>query len=210
MRTTFLTTFLSLYSQWVQKPLQKPLPAISTKLCLKLLLHRGSSLVWRHEITNFLSKNSFITDQRVVSQPLQPLARMVLVKGDYCWFVNCKQQVNNLVTAFSISGFCLLQKILLFIISTMLVSHGEWLSSAKPHNNWACHFVDGRHASVEHNMFNRGENSAQMWCSHFNVIEKSPSRLYQVSCIETTKHTIIDFSPREYCCSQSEVSKHLK
>ena len=42
----------------------------------KTSLHSSHHVVWTYKITNFLSKNCFCAGQRVVSQPLRPLARM--------------------------------------------------------------------------------------------------------------------------------------
>ena len=70
-----LTIFLSFYSQRAQKPL-KLLGGLSAEFCLKIQWNYCVRLVWRHQITNFFSKYSFCTGQRVVSWPLQPLARI--------------------------------------------------------------------------------------------------------------------------------------
>ena len=72
-RHVLLTIFLRLYSPRVQMPVQGALSAV---FCTKLRLIHRVRLVWRHKITNLLSKNSFCTGQRVVSRPLRPLARM--------------------------------------------------------------------------------------------------------------------------------------
>ena len=64
------TIFLSFHSQRVQKPLQRTLPVV---FFTKLRLIHYVRLVWRHKITNVLSKNYFCKDQR---PPRPILARM--------------------------------------------------------------------------------------------------------------------------------------
>ena len=57
----------------VEKPLQGVLSAV---FCTKLCIIHGVRLVCRRKMTNFLSKSSFCTGQRVVSRTPRPIARM--------------------------------------------------------------------------------------------------------------------------------------
>ena len=56
-RQVLVTIFLSFYSRRVQKPLQRNW---TTVFYTNLRLIHRVRLVWRHKMTNFLSKNSFV------------------------------------------------------------------------------------------------------------------------------------------------------
>ena len=68
----------------VQKPLHR---TWSSVLCVKLRRNHCVRLVWRHEITNFVSKNVFCLVQRVFSRPPRPIARMA--PDDCFWILIC-------------------------------------------------------------------------------------------------------------------------
>ena len=117
------THFMTIFFQFILTT--SPVTASKNSTCCfytKLHFNHCVRLVWRHKITNFLTKNCFCSVQRVVSRPPRPIARMapgfsVVHSGERLIFA-CQ-----LLRWLSLSHCC----IKLMIVSSHIWSLLKWL-----------------------------------------------------------------------------------